>query len=75
MFTDSGDLRRSKAKSVLKNLLQKEDSNRNMSKQVICSIIDRSVILCIVHWPVNGTVIDYTNNFKSYVKEILFILF
>ena len=71
MFTDSGDLRASKAKSVLNKLLQKEDSNRNMSKQIICLIIDRSAILYIVHWPVNGTVSDYTNNFKSYIKKIL----
>ncbi|KAJ8317814.1 hypothetical protein KUTeg_004634 [Tegillarca granosa] len=71
MFTDSGEMRIAKAKSVLKQQLQKEVSSRQTTKDVKTLIIDGSAVLYVVHWPSNATVNDFIVNFRKYVERKL----
>ena len=71
MFSDSGDLRICKAKSELKKQLQSVISVQLTEKEIICSILDGSAILYVVHWPDKGVLNEYIINFKDYVSKLL----
>jgi len=66
MFTDMGDMKICTAKSILKKLLQSTVSTRHCETQISCNVIDGSAVLYFIHWPVNGMLQDYVNNFKYY---------
>lgn len=68
MFTDAGEMRCLKAKSVLKNQLQVEVSLRKASSTDV-TIIDGSALLWAIHWPAGGTVKDYVRNFRGHVEK------
>lgn len=70
MFTDAGEMRCSKAKSVLKNQLQVEVSSRKASSTDV-TIIDGSALLWVIHWPAGGTVKDYVSNFRRHIEKRL----
>jgi len=55
MFTETGEMRCSKAKSVLKNQLKVGVSSRNAQNTDI-TIIDGTALLWVIHWPVGGEV-------------------
>ena len=65
MFTETGELRIGKNKSVLKNHLKVEVSERRIESQNTCSVIDGSAVLYVIHWPLDGKIHDYIDNFKS----------
>ena len=70
MFKDNGDIRITKSKLILKQKLQVEVSDR------ICPvpgaiIINGCVMLWMIPWPTNGTVMDFVINILTYVKEQL----
>ena len=48
MFSESGDMRVAKSKSVLKKALQKEVSARCVKKQISTAVIDGSAILYVI---------------------------
>ena len=53
-------------KSVLKRKLQIEHTARlDVSPQAV--IIDGCALLCVVHWPTNGTVQDFVSNYTTCV--------
>ena len=69
LFLETGDMRPTKSKSILKNSLQVEVSNRNFNVDV--AIIDGCAILWSCYWPVKGTVRDLAEVFFQYVKKKL----
>ncbi len=70
MFTDSGEMRITKAKSALKNLLQVTIPTRT-AEHTSVTVIDGSAFLWVVHCPKSGTVKDYINNFEEKLKHKL----
>ena len=72
MFTDNGDMRISKTKSVLKRKLQVEQSSQ-IYQQSEVSVIDGCAILWVIHWPSNGVVKDFVNGFIKFIFEKLSI--
>jgi hypothetical protein len=69
MFTESGEMRISKAKSVLKKQLHVDVSARHVTNSV--TVIDGSALLWVVHWPAGGTVKDFVNNFRGHIERLL----
>ena len=69
MFTENG-MRIAKNKSVLKNKLQVEVSDRNIGSPDV-TIIDGSALLWAVHWPEQGTVLDFVGNVKKRIAKYL----
>ena len=69
MFDDNGDMRIIKSKSVLKHKLQVSHSTRSSQPQVV--IIDRSAILWVINWPINGNVQDLVNGYINYFMKLL----
>ena len=49
-------------KPTLKHKLQVKHSGRTAFKPD-AMVIDRCAVLWVIHWPNNGTVTDYVNNF------------
>jgi len=70
MFEDNGDMRVTKAKSVLKRKLQVEQSARTVHKTEVV-IIDGCAILWIINWPTRGTVQDFVDGFLQYILSKL----
>ena len=55
-----------KAKSVLKNILQKEVSSRYIKKTISTVVIDGSAILYLIPWPASSaTVGDFVFKFRN----------
>ena len=71
MFADTGELRIGKANSVLKKQLQVEVSMRHTSSRISCLVVDGSAVIYIIHWPANGTVNYYIDNFKAFIGQKL----
>ena len=72
MFSESGDMRVAKSKSVLKKALQKEVSARCVKKQISTAVIDGSAILYVIPWPKsNATVGDFVIQFRNYIEKQL----
>jgi hypothetical protein len=69
MFIETGEMRISKAKSVLKKQLQVEVSARHIAHSV--TVIDGSALIWVVHWPAGGTVKDFVNNVKGHIERLL----
>ncbi|KAH9502367.1 hypothetical protein Btru_075508 [Bulinus truncatus] len=70
MFDDSGNMRITKSKSVLKQKLQVEHSARNSPAPHVV-VVDGCALLWIIHWPVNGTLQDFVDGFIMYIMKIL----
>ena len=66
MFSDSGDLRISKAKSELKKQFQSVISVRLTEKESTCSILDGSAILYVVHCPDKDVLNEYLIKYYVY---------
>lgn len=76
LFTDSGEMRISKSKSVLKNQTKIDVSARQVSLDSPCIVTDGCALLWIPHWPPSSptqqpTVMDYVNKFQDMIKERL----
>ena len=69
MFRSSGKMRIASGKSSLKNKLKVEVSSRLSTQDSDAVILDGCAILWCVHWPCNGSVQDYVDNFCSYVIQ------
>ena len=69
LFEDNGDMR-SQSKSTLKAKLQVTLSARLITPPDAI-IIDGCAMMWSVHWPVNGTVKDYINNFVTSLQYYL----
>ena len=69
-FNDHVDLRPAKSKEDLKNFLESKASIRTMNKPEL-TIIDGSAILWVESWPTKPLVIDYLQNFSSYILQKL----
>ena len=69
-FDDNGNMRIAKSKSTLKQILQVETPSETPSNADI-SILDGSAILWVVHWPTDGTVQYYIENFKNVIGKRL----
>lgn len=67
MFQADGQMRLTTGKSVLKNNLQVEVSQRLLSSPTAV-VIDVSAVLWIVHWPANGLVETFINGFKVWLS-------
>lgn len=67
MFTEEGEMRSAKAKSMLKKMLQVSVSPRTIPKRDII-IIDGMALLWTVHWPNQGTVTTLISNLKHLLK-------
>ena len=70
MFNDSGEMRISKAKSILKKQLQVEVPARN-APPTEATVIDGSALLWVVHWPPGGAVKDFVSNFRGHIERLL----
>ena len=66
LFDDSGAMR-AQMKAMLKTKLQVEQSSRTQGTPNVV-IIDGCAMLWTVHWPTNGTVLDYVVNFMETIK-------
>ncbi|MES9884040.1 MAG: hypothetical protein ABW185_24600 [Sedimenticola sp.] len=62
MFLESGDMRTSGSKSVLKNKLGVQIPSRTAESPDVI-VIDGCALLWTVNWPVNGIVEDFVDNF------------
>ena len=72
MFSESGEMRVAKQKSVLKKVLQKEVSARCVMKQISTVVIDGSAIFYVIPWPASSaTVGDFVINFRNYIEKQL----
>ena len=70
MFEDNGEPRFIKSKSVLKNKLKVEVSQRNLNPDAV--VIDGGGMLhSAVHWPKEGTVKDFTDGVCNYIIKML----
>ena len=58
---------RAQSKAILKTKLQVEQSSRTQGTPNVV-IIDECAMLWSVHWPTNGTVLDYVVNFMGTIK-------
>ncbi|KAJ8884145.1 hypothetical protein PR048_016002 [Dryococelus australis] len=67
MFTEEGEMRISKAKSLLRKMLQVSVSTRMIPKQDII-IIDGMALSWVVHWSNQGTVTTLIPNLKHILK-------
>ena len=70
IFNDGSDLRPAKSKADLKRTLQSKASTHTMSISEL-TIIDGSAILWMVNWSTKASVIDYLQNFSSYIIQEL----
>ena len=59
MFADTDELRIGKV------------SMRHTSSRISCLVVDGSAVIYTIHWPVNRTVNDYIDNFKSFIGQKL----
>ena len=71
LFHDNGVAIMCKAKSDLKKRLARETSSRIVETNQAAVVLDGSAILCVVHWPARGTVVDFVNNFKKFISNKL----
>ena len=71
MFTDSGDMRIGKSKAQLKTQLQVDLSTRKASQEIQCRVLDGSVVLWVIHWPLKRKVRDYVANFRKCSEQKL----
>ena len=70
IFEESGYLRFTKSKSVLKNKLKVEVSSRNIKPDAV--VIDGGGMLySAVHWPKEGLVREFVDGVTSYIFKIL----
>ena len=70
MFSESGEMRVAKAKSVLKKVLQKEVSSRCITKAISTVVIFGSAILYLIPWPASSaTVGDFVVKFRNYIEK------
>ena len=70
MFEDNGEPRFIKSKSVLKNKLKVEVSQRNLNPDAV--VIDGGGMLhSAAHWPKEGTVKDFTDGVCNYIIKML----
>ena len=69
MFEDSGDMRITKSKSVLRKKLQVEVSGRMFPPDAI--IVDGCAVLWLIQWPTSGNVEDYIKNLMAYIIGLL----
>ena len=72
LFADSGDMRISTSKSVLKNDLKIEVSSRLSQEKIEVAVIDGCALLWIPSWPAVGTVQTFIDAFKYKIAEKLF---
>ncbi len=70
MFHENGAIRIPTNKSSLKKTLQLEHSGRTSASADVV-IIDGCAMMWVIHWPTNGTVADYANNFMHYICSIM----
>ena len=70
MFRETGEIRCSKTKSVLKNQLKVEVASRNALKTDI-TVIDGSALLWVIYWHVGGTITTYVSNFRQHIERKL----
>lgn len=68
IFTETGEMRLSKAKSVLKRQLEVEVPAKDVAHSEVI-IVDGSALLWVVHWPTGGVVKDFVNNFKNHIQN------
>lgn len=73
MFDNNGNMRDSKTKSNLKNMIQVQHSNRTQSSKQLPAVllIDGSAVLWTVHYPSSGIVNDFVNCFVTYIVHEL----
>ena len=71
LFADSGDMRISTSKSVLKNDLKIEVSSRLSQEKIEVAVIDGCALLWIPSWPAVGTVQIFIDTFKHKIAEKL----
>ena len=68
MFDDDVEMRIAKNKSDLKRKLQVESSTRTMGQPDVI-VIDGCAMLWVIHYPSNGTVLDFCKAVSSYVLK------
>ena len=73
MFDNNGNMRDSKTKSTLKNMIQVQHSNRTHSSNQLPAVLltDGCAVLWTVHYPSSGTVNDFVNCFVTYIVHEL----
>ena len=72
MFSEFGEMRVAKAKSVLKKVLQKELSSRCIKKAISTVVIDGSAILHLIPWPASSETVGYfAVKFRNYIEKQL----
>ena len=64
MFLDSGEMRTSGSKSVLKNKLSAQRSSRTTETPNVI-VIDGCAVMWTVNWPAERTVKDFVDNFSE----------
>ena len=70
LFTDSGELRTTSAKSVLKTNTAQLLSTRRAQENEDVIVIDGSDYLWIPSWPASGTVQHYIEKFKYHIGQM-----
>ena len=72
MFTETGEMRVTKAKSNLKKVLQKEVSARCIERQITILVIDGCAIFYVLSWPpYTGTVGDLVVAYREHIEKRL----
>ena len=72
MFSEYGETKVAKAKSVLKKVLQKGVSPRCIKKTISTVVIDGSAILYLIPWPASrATVGDFVVKFRNNIEKQL----
>ena len=71
-FADSGDMRISTSKSILKRDMKIEVSSRVAYENISLTVIDGCALLWIPGWPAVGNVQTYIDAFKYKIKQMLY---
>ena len=72
MFSEYGEMKVAKAKSVLKRVLQKLLSSRCIKKAIATVVIDGSAILYLIPWPASSVTFgDFVVKFRNCIEKQL----
>lgn len=68
MFDPNGHMREAKNKASLKNAIKAEIPSRHVDEGIEASFLDGCAVLWVVPWPTAGTIQDYLDNFRGYIR-------
>ena len=69
MFKSNDQMRDTKSKACLKNILRVDVLNRHAERDVEAIFLDGCAVLWVLPWPMSGTVEDYLDRFRDHIQK------